>query len=304
MLKVLELNEGILFIEGERGGKYPSSNSLLIGEERFVLIDTGFSLSPEVVRELKERFPIEMIVNSHCHEDHVLMNRMFQECQICCHKLDAPAVRSVKELNKRYFTHKDEELVRIGEEFLRKLLNLEDSRVDFEFDDGYTFNLDVTEMKVIHTPGHSAGHCCFYFPNEKTLFLADIDLTSFGPWYGGTDSSLTAMISSIEKVKNLEVETAVTSHKGEVFRGGGDYRKILEEYSSKIWERERRILDVIREKWMTPDEIAELALIYGRFPEPKNLFKVSERIMIEKHLETLLDKGLVIEQKGRFKAIT
>lgn len=301
---MVELARGIILVEGERGGRYPSSNSLLVGEERLVLVDTGFTLHPQAVKEFKEKFRVEVVVNSHCHEDHTLMNHMFPEAQICCHVLDAPAVRSVAELNSRYFTPRDGELAKLGEQFLRDLLNLKDSKVDFELEDGYIFNLDVTEMMVIHAPGHSAGHCCFYFPNEKIVFLSDYDLTPFGPWYGGTDSSLTETASSIEKLKSLEAEVAVTSHRKDPVRGRSDILKLVEEYESKLQEREKQILNAVRGRWMSADELADLAIIYKRFPEPKDLFKVSERIMIEKHLEVLLEKGLVEEREGKFRATT
>ncbi|MBS7247727.1 MAG: MBL fold metallo-hydrolase [Candidatus Jordarchaeales archaeon] len=301
-MQTVELCRGIILVEGERGGKYPSSNSLLVGEESFILVDTGFSLSPQAVKELKENFRVEAVVNSHCHEDHILMNHLFQDAQICCHRLDAPAVRSVTELNNRYFTPKDRELAKLGEQFLRVLLNLKDSKVDFEFENGYTFNLDVTKMTVLYAPGHSAGHCCFYFPREKVVFLSDYDLTSFGPWYGGTDSSLTETLSSVEKLKSLEAEVAVTSHRKDPIRGHDEILKLIEEYVSKIQEREKQILDALRGRWMSADELADLAIIYRRFPEPKDLFKVSERIMIEKHLEALLEKGKVKKQGDKFTA--
>lgn len=302
-MEIVELADGIILVGGERGGRYPSSNSLLVGDERFILVDTGFSLSPQAVKELRDKFKVEAVVNSHCHEDHVLMNHLFQDAQICCHRLDAPAVRSVTELNNRYFTPKDSELAKVGEQFLRLLLNLKDSKVDLEFEDGYTFDLGFTKMKVMHTPGHSAGHCCFYFPKEKVLFMSDYDLTPFGPWYGGVDSSLTETVSSLEKLKSIDVEIAVTSHRKEPVRGRGEILKLVDEYASKLQEREKQILSVLKERWMSLDELADLAIIYKRFPEPKDLFKVSERIMLEKHLELLLEKGLIEEREGKFRAL-
>ncbi|MHA1432095.1 MAG: MBL fold metallo-hydrolase [Candidatus Freyarchaeota archaeon] len=79
-------------------------------------------------------------------------------------------------------------------------------------------SLGDTKLQVLHTPGHSRGHCCFLLPEEKIVFLSDIDLTSFGPWYGALDSNVDDFIDSIEKLKRMSFEIAVTSHKGEVFR--------------------------------------------------------------------------------------
>ncbi|MEM1884347.1 MAG: hypothetical protein QXZ24_01920, partial [Candidatus Jordarchaeales archaeon] len=79
--------------------------------------------------------------------------------------------------------------------------------------------------------------------------------------------------------------------------------KLVDEYASKLQERERQIISILKERWMSLDELADLAIIYKRFPEPKDLFRVSERIMLEKHLELLLEKGLIEEREGKFKAL-
>ena len=67
---------------------------------------------------------------------------------------------------------------------------------------------DQYSLKVIHTPGHTKGHCCFYEQNSKIAFLADIDLSSLGPWYGGLDSNVmdleTDNIVSVSGPRNHE----------------------------------------------------------------------------------------------------
>ena len=40
------------------------------------------------------------------------------------------------------------------------------------------------EFRIIHTPGHSRGSCCFYFPEDKFLISGD---TLFEGTYGRTD---------------------------------------------------------------------------------------------------------------------
>jgi glyoxylase-like metal-dependent hydrolase (beta-lactamase superfamily II) len=64
------------------------------------------------------------------------------------------------------------------------LLKVENAKVNSTFEDNEIIDIgEDYKMKVIHTPGHSAGHCCFYELNSKIAFLADIDFSSFGPWY-------------------------------------------------------------------------------------------------------------------------
>ena len=39
--------------------------------------------------------------------------------------------------------------------------------------DGEVLSIAGMEFKVIHTPGHTKGGCCFYIENEKALFSGD-----------------------------------------------------------------------------------------------------------------------------------
>lgn len=50
--------------------------------------------------------------------------------------------------------------------------------------DGETLNLLGKTWQVIWTPGHTAGSCCFYLPEEKILFSGD---TLFSGSYGRCD---------------------------------------------------------------------------------------------------------------------
>ena len=59
------------------------------------------------------------------------------------------------------------------------------------------------EIKVIHTPGHTAGSCMFYLENEKTVFTGD---TLIETSIGRTDlptGSETEIFKSLEKIKSI-----------------------------------------------------------------------------------------------------
>jgi glyoxylase-like metal-dependent hydrolase (beta-lactamase superfamily II) len=56
--------------------------------------------------------------------------------------------------------------------------------VDAALADGEAFAVGALEARVIHTPGHSAGSCCVFFPSEKVLFTGD---TLFAGSVGRTD---------------------------------------------------------------------------------------------------------------------
>ncbi len=58
------------------------------------------------------------------------------------------------------------------------------------FRDGDVFDLGGARVRVIHAPGHTRGHCVFHVEPDDLVYLADIDLSSFGPYYGDAWSDL------------------------------------------------------------------------------------------------------------------
>jgi glyoxylase-like metal-dependent hydrolase (beta-lactamase superfamily II) len=69
--------------------------------------------------------------------------------------------------------------------------------VDRHHEDGETFQVGEQAARVIHTPGHSAGGCCLFFPDAKVLFTGD---TLFSGSVGRTDlpgGDLDALLTSI-----------------------------------------------------------------------------------------------------------
>ena len=65
-------------------------------------------------------------------------------------------------------------------------------------------------IQVFHTPGHTPGGCCFYFPEEQVLFSGD---TLFCGSVGRTDfpgGSSSALVTSVRRLlKELPAETEV-----------------------------------------------------------------------------------------------
>ena len=294
----MNITDHIIFIEGTDKGRYPYSNSLLVKDETTALIDAG--AGEEMMHKLVTSEKIDLLINSHCHEDHIAYDNLFRS-KVCIHKLEAPVLRSVKKLIELYC----EEGSLIEEEmtiFIQNFINFDGIDVDLEFEDGYIFDLGDTQLKVIHTPGHSKGHSCFFDEKEKILFSADIDLTSFGPWYGAIDSNIDDFIASIKKIRRLKPEIIVSSHKGVIKE---DIDAKLDTYLEKIYERDNKILDLLQRE-RTLEEITKESIIYGDGKIPEFLrwmYEPMERIMIEKHLDRLFKRGDVRRVDDRFSIV-
>ena len=50
-------------------------------------------------------------------------------------------------------------------------------------------------------PGHTRGHSAFHVESDDVFFLADIDLSSFGPYYGDAWSDLEDFERSLVQVR-------------------------------------------------------------------------------------------------------
>jgi hydroxyacylglutathione hydrolase len=63
------------------------------------------------------------------------------------------------------------------------------------------------EAKIIHIPGHTLGHICYYFYKENNLFTGDTLFSlGCGRIFEGTYEQ---MFSSLEKIKKLPGETKI-----------------------------------------------------------------------------------------------
>jgi hydroxyacylglutathione hydrolase len=84
---------------------------------------------------------------------------------------------------------------------------------DAALEDGATFALGEEEVRVIHTPGHTRGGCCLFFPTSRALLTGD---TLFAGSVGRTDlpgGDWEALRSSIVE-KLFPLGDDVTIHPG------------------------------------------------------------------------------------------
>lgn len=182
---------------------------LLEGKDRCLLIDTGLGICDisKVVKEMTDK-PVTAVA-THIHWDHIGGHQYYPD----------------------FYAH-EAELDWLSGDFPLTLDTIRGYVVDrcklpegydvgdYEFfqgtpthllHDGDTIDLGGRILTVLHTPGHSPGHMCFWEAERGDLFTGDLVYkdTLFA-YYPSTDPQ--AYLRSLEKIAALPVEHVFPAH--------------------------------------------------------------------------------------------
>jgi len=287
------ITSNVSLIHGKRKGKFPYSHSILILDKSTVLIDTGCGL--EILREIKKKYDLDFVINSHTHPDHSACNWMFSDKPIYVPKEGFDTSGNIIALSERFVS---KGLAPIWRKFAENSMNFRNCKPTNNYNSKTIFKFGKTTFTPIHTPGHTQDHYCFYEEKKRILFSFDYDLTNF-PWYGHRESNISEFRESVMKLRALLPEIVVSSHRGIITQDidveFADFHKIID-------ERSTRILSLLGEG-MTLNQLVDIAPIYGAFPYAQPLLCYWERKMIKQHLEELEKQNKIIKQKNVYVPI-
>lgn len=283
-----------------RGGKYPQSNSLLIDDDIRAIIDPA--CDEEKLLQIHRVRPIEVIINSHGHEDHFLYNSRFPDAQLWVHKLAAGAFQDINAFFSQFFQpdEVDEKMEAAWSHFFTEIVKYQPKVPDRLLADEEILDFGQTRVQVLHTPGHCPGHLSFYFLAEKVIFLADLDLVKFGPYYGDKASSIEDTISSLQRLAKIDADVYLVSHGKDPILNG-DPAHILR-YMNVIFERDEKLLTLLASGPKTLEEITAHGVIYGGHSLQNGAWdlSMSEQAMMRKHLERLEQMGNLRAENGLY----
>ena len=281
------LTDAVSVLVGDSNGKYPSGNSLLVrGAGEAVIIDP----SVDVVALGGAPAPIDAVINSHSHEDHMPGNGLFTDARVHIHDDDLPGARSLDGLMDVYgLTGKPRA------EFARQVVEEFNytPRPDAEgFADGHVWNLGKVDIEARHLPGHTRGHAGFRI-SDGVFFLADNDLTGFGPYYGDVWSDLEQFEQSLIEVRDERAEYYVTFHHRGVIEGRERFLELLDTFHAVIPRRHQAMLDFLAEPHTIDDMVAH-RFIYR--PHVQHVFAESvERRCAAMHVQRMLVRDEAVE---------
>jgi glyoxylase-like metal-dependent hydrolase (beta-lactamase superfamily II) len=280
---------------GERGGKYPHGNSLLVeGGEETVVVDPSVA-----VAEGRFELPrVDRVLNSHCHEDHVAGNGRFKDISWHFHEADLPGIRSLDGLMAIYGF--DGEIDQAWRRVVLEQFHFTARPDPTPFRDGDVFDLGGgVRVRVLHAPGHTRGHSFFHVEPDDVVYLGDVDLSSFGPYYGDAWSSLEDFERTLAMARTLDARWYATFHHIGVVEGRAAFVEKLDRFAAVIADRERRLLEFLAEPH-TLDDVAKHRFVY-RPKDPVSFAEPVERRSMGMHVERLVRAGRVVEvEPGRF----
>ncbi|MGC0327397.1 glyoxylase-like metal-dependent hydrolase (beta-lactamase superfamily II) [Streptomyces sp. SAI-170] len=284
---------GVDVLVGPDRGAYPYANSLLIrGAAETLVVDPSLSL-------VKDAPSADLVLVSHTHEDHIAGLGSYDAVPAHVHDADLAALRSREAMVAGLGLPPDaaQEL----DATFRDDFHVRGRPDALGFEDGAVFDLGGRTVTVVHLPGHTAGHSGFLIEPDGFLFVADIDLTSFGPYYGDPGSSLTDYEASIRRCREIDASWYGTSHQKGVIEGAADFRRRLDAFAGVMAKREAALLAFLAEP-RSIEEIVDHRLVYRPHVEGPHVRPVEHRTAVQ-HLDRLLGEGRIAEaEEGRFRA--
>lgn len=150
---------------------------------------------PRILSAVRDKgWTVTQVINTHGHADHTAGNAAIIKAtgaKLCIHRLDAPALSTL--LNKG---------------FMLLLGGKPSPPADRLLEDGDEIVLGARSLTVIHTPGHTRGGICLYYPGYvitgDTLFVGSVGRTDLS---GGSMDQLVRSVR--EKIFTLPDDTLV-----------------------------------------------------------------------------------------------
>ena len=164
---------------------------------------------------------IDSVLITHHHPDHYGMSAPIRQrtgAKVMLHKRDADLMAG-----------RDEAGPSIAEFFLRHggpriegkppILDAKEfqpAEPDAFLTDDHVFELGRRRMRVLHTPGHSPGHCCFALGEEGIVLTGDHILPKITPHVGyfpnGDPNPLASFLDSLKRIGEGSYRLALPAH--------------------------------------------------------------------------------------------
>ncbi len=265
-------------------GKYPDGNSVLVrGSGGSLLIDPS-----QTVHAASPAMRVDQVLLTHAHEDHAAGLSAVQTGAISVHRRDLAALQSVGGLMALYGLPADR--IPAMTEFVTERFHFYGWPDAAGFDDGASWDLGGVVVRAVSSPGHTGGHCLFAIEQvdgPTVVVTGDIDLSTFGPYYGDAGSSLEEFETTLRNLPHVVADHYVTFHHKGVVDGHDAFAAAVSAFGEAIPRREAALLDLLAQR-RTLDELVEIGIVYRPGTRPPLFGESVEKRSIQQHLDRLL----------------
>ncbi len=242
-MKPVEIMENLFFIQ--RG--YLNGNHFVYRSERPVLVDTAYISDFQITEELIGSLGIDishtaLIVNTHCHCDHIGGNRIVQDrssCDIALHRMG------------KYFMDTRDDWSTWWRYYDQQAAFFSCTRA---LDDGDVISVGPHEFEVMYTPGHASDGIVLYNRKEKVLISSDTlwedDMAVITIRVEGSRACF-CLLESLERLENLDVKVVYPGH-GRPFT----------DMSDAIAKTRKRLQAYVGDRRKTGNDLLKKIIIY------------------------------------------
>lgn len=185
-------------------GGLAETNAYLVFDETSkigAIIDAPEATTAELIEQAKTHgIDVQYLLLTHGHwdhlSDHAVVIEAFPKAKLLMHKLD------------------EHKLQKPGSAVFDLPYEIPPRDPDAHFESGDKIHIGQVVLTVMHTPGHSPGHVCFYDAENHVLFAGDLLMAGSVGRYDFPDCSLEELKASLRRVMALPEQTHVLSGHG------------------------------------------------------------------------------------------
>jgi glyoxylase-like metal-dependent hydrolase (beta-lactamase superfamily II) len=276
---------------------FPTSNVWILRDGRdAALIDAGYgddrSAQARVeffARELPDT-NVHAIAITHHHFDHSSGGRKLREAlhaETAINPIDEALLHTPSESNEDL--PDEEQIAQRARVWHEEALN---TPIDRPMADGDTVQVGGLTVRAVHTPGHTAGHNCYWVEQLGVLFTGDnvlgVGTSAIGPPPRG---DMEQYLQSLLRMDALNASLFAPGH-GPIVRATSEKIKELIDHRGA---RDRQIIDLIEHGYETDRQIRR-----ALYPEIQPGLRRAAGGQLRSHIARLVGQGVVtVEEQDR-----
>ena len=301
-MKTLEILDNLFFIQ--RG--YLNANHFVCRTSPAVLVDTGYRDGIDDTLAVIASLGVDvadtgLIINTHCHCDHIGGNRAIQVrsgCQVAMHPVGRHFIDTRDDWSTwwRYYGQ--------AADFFDVTRSLAD---------GEEVRLGDHVFEVIHTPGHAADGLVLYHKKAGVLLSADTlwenDLAVMTLRIEGSDAVF-RMLASLERIAALDVRQVFPGHGAPFADAAGAIARAMRRLEGYLADRSRIGSDLLKKiivytllmrKAVPSDDFFDQLMMTRWYQETVDLyFDGADRAKYDEIIGSFLHRGVIRRRQDHF----